>query len=88
MTRLEKRLSPGELFVRDLCHDPRRVFMGDNVGSKRLEHRISVSVIAVKMRVHHPFDRLVGDLTNSLEQILAIARMLAGIDNQHAIIGH
>jgi hypothetical protein len=40
-----------------------------------------------EMAVHHPFDRLVGHLPDAVEQILGMARMRAGVDQQHAVIG-
>ena len=53
----------------------------------RLEYRISVVVVGMEMRVHHPFNGLVGDLADAIEQVLPIARVLTRIDDQHALVG-
>jgi hypothetical protein len=62
--------------------------MRDDRRADRLELRIAEEVIAMRMGVDRPTDRLVGDLADALDQMAAMRRMLPGIDHEHAVIGH
>jgi hypothetical protein len=44
-------------------------------------------MVAVEMTVDHPLDRLVGDFADTIDEILAIARVLARVDHEHAVVG-
>ena len=68
-------------------HDARGFLLGDEGRAELLEHDVAHVVIAMEMAVDHPFDRLVGDLADAREQIAPLARVRAGVDQQHAVIG-
>ena len=42
-------------------------------------------VVAMEMAVDYPSDRLVRQLADALQQVLAVAGMLTRIDHQHAV---
>jgi hypothetical protein len=44
-------------------------------------------VIAMEVAVDHPFDGLVGYLADAIEEVAALARVRARVDQEHALIG-
>ena len=71
-----------------LDHAGERVAMGQDGGADLLELRIAEEVIAVGVGVERPTDRLVGDLADALDQVAAVRRVLACIDDEDAVVGH
>ena len=61
-------------------------FLRDDGCTERLECGIPKMMIAVKMAVDHPFDRLVGDLSNAIDEVLAVTRVLTRIDDKYAFL--
>ena len=84
---LEEIAAPGDLLRLHLLHEARGFLLRDERGAQRLERRVAEMMVAVEMAVDHPFDRLVGELADAIDEILAIARVLARVDHQHALIG-
>jgi len=68
-------------------HQARGFLLCHEGNARGLERRIPKGVVAVKMAVDDPSDRLVGHLTDAIDQILAEVRMFAGVDHQYAIVG-
>ncbi len=85
---LEEGLPASDLLRPGLLHQCGRIALGHEGRTQRLEGRIAEMVVAVEMAVDHPTDRLVGDLADAIDQVLAVAGMLAGVDHQHALVGH
>ena len=86
--RFEKREAALELKLLVLDHTGDDIAVRNYGGAGRLERRIAVEMVAVRVGVDHPPDRLVGDPADALDQIAAVRRMLARIDHQHALVRH
>jgi hypothetical protein len=81
------KVTSGRISLTSLGSKPRGFLLRHEGRAQCLERRVAEMMVAVEMAVDHPFDRLVRDLANALDEIQAIARMLAGVDHQDAVIG-
>jgi hypothetical protein len=86
--RLEKREPALEFELLVLDHAGDDVAVRDDGRASRLERRIAVIVIAMRVGVDHPLDRLIGDFADALDEIAAVRRMLTRVDDEHALGRH
>ena len=84
---LEALDAPCHFLVLHMLHEARSLGLRHECRACGLERRVAEMVVAMEVAVDHPFDRLVGDLADHIEQRLAGARMGARIDDQHALVG-
>src|SRR5258708_19282826 len=71
----------------NLLHEARGFLMGNERGTQCIEYGISHVMIAMEMTVDHPFDGLVGHLTDAIEEIAPVARMRARVDHEYTLFG-
>src|SRR5206468_13123147 len=83
----EEALAPRHFLWLDLFHETRGLRLRDEGGAWGLKRRVAEMVVAVEMAVDHPFDRLVREIADAPQQILAVARVLARVDHQHSVAG-
>src|SRR5215213_7161176 len=83
----EEFLTPRHLLGKHLRQDAGGLLMRDEGRARGLERQVSKIVVAMEVAVDHPFDRLVRDFADEPEQLFALTRMLAGVDQQHALFG-
>jgi len=83
----EEALPPRHFLGLDLFHQPRGFVLCDEGGACGLERAIAEMMISVEMAVDHPSDRLVRNSADAPDEVLAVARVLARVDHQHAFSG-
>jgi hypothetical protein len=81
----EEIAAPRHLLRLHLRHDTGGFALGHERGAGRFERRVAEMVVAMEMAVDHPSNRFVRQLANPLQQVLAVAGMLARVDHEHTV---